>query len=103
VPITNQWWTLSEAVIDYDQDQPGVYELGDANGNVIYVGSADKLKRRLKDHVDDKDNACIKANASKYRLDYDSQPKRREKQLYDQHVLIYGKPPKCNKIAPSGY
>lgn len=103
MPITGQWWTLAESVAGYEYDQPGVYELGDSNGNVIYVGSADKMKRRILEHVNETQNACIRLNAMKYRVEYGSGCRKREKELYDEHVRRYGKPPSCNRIAPIGY
>ena len=92
-----------EEVVAYDKDEPGAYELGDANENVIYVGSADKLKRRLMEHVNETENDCIRRNAKKYRFEYTARCRAREKELYDAHVSIHGRPPSCNKVAPSGY
>ena len=70
---------------------------------MIYVGSSDNLRRRLKEHVNEWENDCIKKNAAKYRLEYTSNYKAREKQLYDEHVRMYGKPPSCNRVAPTGW
>ena len=102
MPVGGKWWDLKEYLVNTEKDEPGVYELSDSQETVIYVGSAEKLKARLMDHVNEKDNNCIKDNAKKYRTQYTGQYKAREKELYDEHVRTFGKPPACNKIAPSG-
>ena len=86
-----------------DQEQAGVYELLNAQGVVVYIGSSDNLKRRMGEHVNESLNDCIKKYAVKYRLEYTWNYKAREKQLYDGHVRIHGRPPICNKVAPTGY
>lgn len=103
MPINGQWWFLATQVAQYEQDQPGVYELADEGGNVIYVGSADKVRRRILEHVNETQNDCIKRDARRYRVEYCTNCRQREKQLYDEHVRMYRKPPRCNQIAPSGY
>jgi predicted GIY-YIG superfamily endonuclease len=102
MPIVGTRWDLQENWVDTDRDDPGVYELSDSQETVIYVGSAEKLKQRLKGHLNEKDNDCIKKKAKKYRLQYTSQYKAREKELYDEHVKTFGRPPACNKVIPSG-
>lgn len=96
------WWTLSAGMVSSDKEESGVYELGDDQERVIYIGRADDIKARLTDHVNEKDNDCIKKNAKKYRIEYTSKHKAREKELYDEYVRINGKAPSCNKITPTG-
>jgi predicted GIY-YIG superfamily endonuclease len=96
-------WSLNEGMTNSDREESGVYQLLNADGTVIYIGSADNLKKRMKEHVNEKDNDCIKKNAKSYRLEYCSNHKKREKELYDEQVRTFGRAPSCNKIAPSGY
>ncbi len=96
------WWTLSDGMVASDKEESGVYELADDNGQVIYIGRADNIKTRMSEHVNEKDNDCIKKNAKKYRIEYTTKHKAREKELYDEYVATYGKGPSCNKIAPTG-
>jgi len=102
MPISAQWWTFSETLINLDKDDPGVYELGDRSGIVVYVGSSEKLRRRLKEHLNEPSYTCIKQNTIQYRIEYTADYRKREQELYDAHVAIYGKPPKCNDVRPSG-
>jgi len=83
MPISNQWWSLTDGVVAYDKEESGVYELGNSSEVVIYVGSADNLRRRLKEHINASHSDCVKKNAAKYRLEYTSRHKAREKELYD--------------------
>ena len=54
-------------MLDYDIDHPAIYEFGDAEQNVVYTGSADRLKARLLQHMNDE---CIKTDAVFYRFVY---------------------------------
>ena len=102
MPLTNAtWWSLTDGLVASDKEQGGVYELCDAEGEVIYVGSSDNLRRRLGEHVNEYLNDCIKKNATRYRLEYMSNYQAGEKQLCDEHVRIHGKPPRCNHSAPT--
>ena len=100
MPITSQWWTFSDGMISSDREEAGVYELGNDSGTVVYIGSSNALRRRLKEHLDESGTTCIKKNTKKYRLEYVSKYKERERELYDEHVRINGKPPICNDMRP---
>lgn len=48
MPITGTWRSLrSESA----PEAPGVYELGDFNGSVLYIGSSGNLKRSIARHA----------------------------------------------------
>jgi len=98
----SDWWTFSQGMIDSDREEGGVYEFADANGTLIYIGSANNVKRRLGEHLGENATTCIKKNAAKYRIEYTPYYQTREKELYDEFVRQYGKPPKCNQISPTG-
>jgi predicted GIY-YIG superfamily endonuclease len=97
--ITNRWWNFTEGMVNLDHDQPGVYELGDAAGTVVYVGSSNQIRRRLLEHLAEQ-GTCIKRNATLYRIEYTPYYVTRERQLYDEFVRAYGRQPRCNSIRP---
>ena len=96
----SQWWSFTDGMVESDKEASGVYQFGDANETVVYVGSSDNLKRRLKEHLGESTTSCIKKNAKKYRLEYTTAYVTRERELYDEHVRVHGKPPMCNSVRP---
>lgn len=103
MPIRSQWWTFADSLVTIDRDEPGVYELGDDNGAVVYVGSANELRRRLMEHLNEAAYSCIRQNVTQYRIEYTAHYENRERELYRAHVAMHGKPPKCNdSIRPGG-
>lgn len=101
MPLTTQWWRpLAEEIVQHEQDAPGVYELGDGNGAVVYVGSSNAIRRRLREHLGESGTSCIKRSAAKYRLEYTPNYAAQERQLYDEHVRRHGRPPQCNEVRP---
>ena len=71
------WWTFSKDIVAMDHDKGGVYELGNADEKVVYIGSSGEVKSRLQDHLSGSD-LCITLNANKYRLEYRSDYKAEE-------------------------
>jgi hypothetical protein len=102
MPIQAQWWSFVQVVIEVDRDDPGVYELGDKNGTVIYIGSSSELRRRLKEHLNEASNTCIRQNTTHYRIEYTAAYKGRERELVQAYVRMHGKPPACNDSTPTG-
>ena len=67
-------------------------------GNVVYIGSSNEVRRRLREHLAD---ARIKQKAERYRVEYTPDYQRRERALYDQFVLANGgKTPLYNAARP---
>jgi transcriptional regulator with XRE-family HTH domain len=102
MPIQAQWWSFVESVIEAERDDPGVYELGDKDGVVLYIGSSEELRRRLKEHLNEAPQSCIRQNATHYRIEYTAYYAGRERELYKYHLATYGKPPECNDSRPGG-
>jgi hypothetical protein len=98
----SQWWTFRESLVGYDHNYQAVYEFGDSSEMVIYIGSANELQLCLNRHLDEPADSCIKKNAKNYRYEYTADYLRREQQLYDEHVALYGHPPICNSVRPPG-
>jgi excinuclease UvrABC nuclease subunit len=69
---------------------------------VIYIGSSNELRRRLKEHLNEASNTCIRQNTTHYRIEYTAAYKIREGELYEGYVRMHGKPPVCNDSTPSG-
>lgn len=103
MPIRTQWWSFAESLVSIDRSAPGVYELGDENGTVVYIGSSDDLRRRLTEHLNEDPSTCVRQNATQYRIEYTAEYENRERELYRVHIATYGKAPKCNNsIRPAG-
>jgi len=101
VAIAAPWWSLAEQVIRFDQNRPGAYELGNATGTVVYIGSSDDVQRRLLDHAKAGSTTCIARHATQYRVEYSGDdPVARARELYDEHVRTFGAPPACNESRP---
>lgn len=95
--IQSQWLAFDVASVHKELDTPGVYELGDRIGMVIYIGGSQHLRGTLLKHLAEPDSSCIRLNAQLYRTEYDVDPAGRAKQLHDEHLHNYGEPPRCNE------
>lgn len=99
--IEAPWWSLAEQVIRFDQNRPGAYELGNALGTVVYIGSSSDVQRRLLDHLKAASGTCIGKHATQYRVDYTGEDHvARARELYDEYVRAFGAPPVCNEARP---
>lgn len=98
---------LDEGNIDKGVDnKAGIYRLSvkfkDGKYNIFYVGSANDLNRRLKEHLsDNEENRCIRDNVKNYimafRFAYIPEKNIREgaeRFMYDHYK------PSCNEIEP---
>ena len=96
MPINRSWCAFSEDAINFEQDEPGVYELGDSASSIIYIGSSSKVLRRLKEHLNEWSTTCLKKHAAKYRVEYTVRFKAREWELYGEHIRTHRIAPMCN-------
>jgi excinuclease UvrABC nuclease subunit len=94
--IRGQWWSFVESMVQIDRDEPGVYELGDVTGTVVYIGSSHEVRKRLLEHLSEAESACVRRNATQYRIEYTHERENRERELYRLQVATYSKPPRCN-------
>ncbi len=96
----SQWRSFNSATVSTERDQwGGVYELGDANQSVIYIGSSGEVKTRLWAHLGGSDGPCTQ-NADYYRVDYQLSYRVAERQRYDEYVRAHGRGPRCNDKRP---
>lgn len=94
---------------------PGIYEFRlkgkeieypKAKANVIYIGSAKNLNKRLKEHLRaNNKNGRIRDFLKKYDcsfryIQFSKNWEEEEKRLYGLFVSTYGAPPKCNRVKP---
>ena len=94
------WWSFTRDLVDTEYDESGVYELGDASREVIYIGSSGVVRTRLTEHLSGREGPCTKS-ATYYRVDYTSNHRSEERRRYDEHVRSnYGFAPKCNDKRP---
>jgi hypothetical protein len=91
----SQWWTFSSTLVEFDRDDGAVYEFADADKNVIYIGSTDALKRRLREHLD-KTSGCISQNAKLYRYEYTTNYTSKDSRLFEEFQRTHIFPPFCN-------
>jgi len=95
MPIAQPWWVFGDVLIASERELPGVYELGNASGEVIYIGSSNNVARRLREHWVDVGNSCVKRYTTQYRVEYGANCLTRERELYALHVQLHAKPPLC--------
>ncbi len=78
---------------------PGVYELADAERNIIYIGMSEKdVPARLKQHLSRP--APLRELAVFWRYEYSRVPQAREAQLLAEYRAQYGRLPDCNSGKP---
>ena len=95
----SQWWSFNASMVKLDNDEPGVYEFGDAQKEVVYIGSSSVVKTRLIQHLRG-DDPCISQQAKYYRIDYRSDYLQHERERYDAFLLRHRRPPLCNDRRP---
>ena len=86
-------------MINTEKDAPGVYELGDVHGTVLYIGSAMQVKRRLMEHLKEPPGSCLHGKVRQYRVEYTQNFKAREQQLFESHVALCGHSPECQAVS----
>lgn len=99
MPITNAWHALAT---ENAPQAAGVYELGNSNNAVIYIGRAGDLSERITAHRDAPSNTCIGRNATKFRYEQTLANVTRERELFEEYKKSHGGAiPQCNTQDPS--
>ena len=97
--ITNAWHSLSN---ESAPAAAGVYELGNSNNGVIYIGRAGDLSQRIAEHRSALSTSCIGRNATKFRYEQTLANIGRERELFEEFKKSHvGKIPQCNTQDPS--
>ncbi len=94
MPIEAPWWVFGDVLIASERELPGVYELGNAAGEVIYIGSSANICRRLREHWVESDDSWVKRYTTQYRIEYRSDYVAREHELCDLHLRLHAELPR---------
>lgn len=104
MPLRTTWHPLTRGALASVPDSPGVYELGDAEGTVLYIGSSGQdgtLLSRLSRHLSaQEDNPCIRERARQFRFEETADYIRRELDLLADYQREHSRRPVCNEAAP---
>jgi excinuclease UvrABC nuclease subunit len=92
MPITGSWRSLRT---ESAPEAPGVYELGDFNGSVLYVGSSGNLKRSIARHANGQE-AGRAGDAMWFRYEQTAAFDTRVRDLLWQYERANGRPPPRN-------
>jgi hypothetical protein len=104
MPI-NKPWTRFDAAADGPRGYLGVYELGDAEGRVIYIGYAGGrslfgLRGALAAHVGDAEaNPVVRDRAVQYRYEVNQMYLTRWTELLARYRAEHGRVPDGNEAA----
>ncbi len=101
-PVNNEPFQLNRNM--YVPDQPGCYILTTFNGDILYIGRSDNLRRRMKEHLDDKGKTSLTADgraSTFYWLDGIEFPEEIEAGWVNSFQSAEGRLPIMNKIFPS--
>lgn len=100
IRLTKPWLTLSDAAIRALPGQLGVYQLGDVEGRVLYIGYAGG--RSLFGLCSAVGDACARlgAAARRFRYEVNQQYMSRYEELLMLHVADHGALPPENRDAP---
>ena len=103
MPIRNKWRDFNEQEINRVPEVAGVYELGDANERIVYIGSSkSSIRARLLTHIKARKTLRVKYFRFKKLDSWDSNdPEEEEARLVMQHrKQNRGKLPRVQKRAP---
>ena len=103
--IRNLWHRLNDSkAIKHIPEKAGVYELGNKYKTVKYIGRAEggNLCKRIKDHVHERENKCIRLNCVCFRYMTTKADISGERTLFKEYKARHsGKIPLCNNQDPS--
>lgn len=95
-------------VEEHASSEAGIYRLSvkqtDGSYKVFYVGQAEDIKRRLKEHLsENQENECIKNHIEKHNVAFRfaEVAEQRVRDGAERYMYDYYKP-ECNEVQPSG-
>lgn len=97
MPISAEWWSYTLNLVEMERDAPGVYELGNPGKNVVFIGRSSKVRSSLIEHLGESVGSCLRRYATRYRVEYTPTFRKREEELFAEHVKLHGKLPRCNE------
>ena len=103
MPLRKEWQAFRSEGMRRIPATVGVYELGDAEGRVIYIGYAGGrtsfgLRGVIADHFGDaQTNGVIASNATQFRVEIVQMYMSRYMELLEQHVDAHSELPAANR------
>jgi len=94
MPIKKRWSNLDN--VEQAPEKPGVYEMGDKDGNIVYIGQSNDVHRRLQEHTSPKPPKGVKS----IRFQRVTNPHSKERQMLRAFERNTGRLPKLNKQSP---
>ena len=95
MPIRKEWLEFTPQNVAAVTDKDGVYELGDADKNVIFIRGTANLRPTLQENLADTE-PCLK-KAKFFRFEEVFMYTMRESELIQQHMRLNKKLPECNE------
>lgn len=99
MPIEGKLFRFNFDTIIIALDSKGVYALYNDAMETIYIGKTlgeDGIKSQLQKHKIGKKGLCSK-HAAFFNWEICRNPSKREEELIEEHQLVYGSLPLCNK------
>jgi hypothetical protein len=97
MPIESEWWSFTVNQVEMERDAPGVFELGNPGKNVVFIGSSRQVRTALLKHLEEPGSSCIRRFATRFRIEYTDKFRSREDELFNEHVRLHGKLPRCSE------
>jgi excinuclease UvrABC nuclease subunit len=94
MPIQAPHYRLTSIIVHGAPEHPGVYALWQ-DEEMIYLGRAVSIKKRLLEHLDRSESQCI-TDATHYTWELSLRPEQREADLLQEFYKRYGRLPRCN-------
>ncbi len=98
MPIYSVWQHFGR---DIAPKATGVYELGDRDGAVVYIGRTGDLRERISAHAGSPPDTCVGKRAVYFRYERTLSGVTRERELFLEYKALHeGQIPPCNEQEP---
>ena len=94
MPIRKDWIEYNTANVTQVIEKDGVVELGDAEKNIVFIGSGPNLRKLLQEHMDGAERF---EKAKFFRYEEVFMYTMRESELIQQHTRLNKKLPEYNE------
>lgn len=97
MPLQKRWSSFTKENVMREDDYYGVYELGNSNGDILYIGQV-RIRTRLMAHLPNRSDPIV--GVSFYRVEYTGSKVKAEQRERAELGLYYkrtGRYPKFNQ------
>ena len=94
MPIRKDWIEYNTDNVNQVVEKDGVVELGDAEKNIVFIGSGTNLRKLLQDHMDGAERF---EKAKYFRFEENFMYTLRESELIQQYTRLNQKLPEYNE------